>query len=91
MAFCAAGSLNVVAGRIAATTYLGDVVQYAVLVGTTELTVQRQSSDPAIAGWRTGADVTLGWEPAAALVLTDDEAIAGEVDRHLVRVQSDDE
>ncbi|HJR45049.1 MAG TPA: ABC transporter ATP-binding protein [Actinomycetota bacterium] len=79
---------NVVEGRLVATTYLGDVVQYRVMVGATELTVQRQNeAEDAARGWRTGELVRLGWDESSALVLIDDEEIAGEEDRRLIDIR----
>ena len=79
---------NVVSGHVSSVTYLGDVVQYTVAVGPTELMVQRQTSDSAVAHWSAGSAVTLGWSMQAALVLTDDDEIAGDTDRRLVQAEA---
>ena len=75
---------NVVRGQVTAMAYLGDVIQYAVAVGPTQLMVQRQTSDPSLAAWRPGDHVTVGWETHAARVLRDAGHVAGETDRQLL-------
>ena len=78
---------NTIGGVLASTTYLGDTVQYRVMVGSSELTVQRPNSldDPA-RRWVLGGTVRLGWAETSALVLERDEQLAGEEDRRLVDV-----
>jgi spermidine/putrescine transport system ATP-binding protein len=78
-------SANRVEGTLARTTYLGDLVQFHVLLpGGREVVCQRQNerSDPA-AGWRIGDRVELAWAEGSALVLAPDE-VAGEEDLKLV-------
>jgi spermidine/putrescine transport system ATP-binding protein len=67
---------NRVTGRLVRRTYLGDLVQYHVVVpGDREVMCQRQNdAGDAAAAWEVGSDVDLAWEPASALVLRDDEA-----------------
>jgi spermidine/putrescine transport system ATP-binding protein len=76
---------NALEGRLVGTTYLGDIVQYRVAVGATELVVQRQNDagDPA-RRWMQGQVVRVGWDEESALVLVDDDQIAGEEDRMLL-------
>lgn len=79
------GSVNVIQGRLTSSTYLGDIVQYVVAFGSTELLVQRPNDpDEPARAWTVGDDVRLGWEQSSSLVLTDDERVAGEEDRALV-------
>jgi spermidine/putrescine transport system ATP-binding protein len=89
--FPVAGSAaNVFEGRLIASTYLGDLVQYEISAGSATLTVQRQNEreDPAVA-WHVGDHVRVGWDEDSALVLADDDRIAGEEDRHLIDVIAD--
>ena len=76
---------NVLEGRLTGTSYLGSFVHYRIQVGDNEIIMQRQSDadDPARA-WGTGDPVSITWEEANALVLADDDRIAGEEDRRLV-------
>jgi spermidine/putrescine transport system ATP-binding protein len=79
------GMANRMEGLLERVTYLGDLVQYHVLLdGGKELVCQRQNdrSDPA-AGWRVGERVEIGWSEPSALVLADDE-VAQEEDLHLL-------
>jgi spermidine/putrescine transport system ATP-binding protein len=76
---------NRVEGTVARTTYLGDLVQFHVLLqGGRELMCQRQNerSDPS-ASWRVGDRVELAWPEGSALVLANDE-VAGEEDLKLL-------
>ena len=76
---------NRMEGLLERVTYLGDLVQYHILVeGGKELVCQRQNdrSDPA-AAWRVGESVEVGWSEASALVLADDE-VALEEDLRLL-------
>ena len=78
-------AVNRVAGTLARSTYLGDLVQFhVVLEGGREIVCQRQNErgDPA-ANWRVGDRVELAWSEGSALVLARDE-IAGEEDLKLV-------
>jgi spermidine/putrescine transport system ATP-binding protein len=78
---------NAVEGRLMGTSFLGSSVLYRVQVGDTELLMQRLSrgDDPA-AAWRPGDEVRISWGERQALVLTDDERIAGEEDRRLMEI-----
>ncbi len=76
---------NRVGGLLERVTYLGDLVQYHVVLDAgREIVCQRQNerSDPA-AAWRVGERVEVGWSEASALVLADDE-VAQEEDLHLL-------
>ena len=82
-------TINSLEGTLLRKTYLGDLVEYHLLVGGTEVVMQRQSDaeDPA-ASWAAGQRVRIGWDRDSALVLRRDGAeIADEQDRHLVDVQ----
>jgi spermidine/putrescine transport system ATP-binding protein len=81
---------NVIEGRLIAAAYLGDLVQYRVTVGAMELMVQRQS-DPndEARRWSTGGVVRIAFEPNSALVLIDEERVAGEEDRRLIEVPAE--
>jgi spermidine/putrescine transport system ATP-binding protein len=85
----AASPSNVIEGRLTSSTYLGDLVQYEIAVGSASLMVQRQNErdDPAHS-WQIGDTVRVGWDDESALVLVDDESIAGEEDRRLLDVQT---
>jgi spermidine/putrescine transport system ATP-binding protein len=76
---------NRVSGMLARSTYLGDLVQYhVVLDGGREVMLQRQSErDSTAASWRVGDRVDLSWPETAALVLAPDE-VAGEEDMRLL-------
>jgi spermidine/putrescine transport system ATP-binding protein len=70
-------SANRVTGRVLRRTYLGDLVQYHVLVpGDREVMCQRQSGY-GDREWAIGMDVDLTWDADSALVLTDEEVPAG--------------
>src|SRR6266568_2697047 len=70
-------SANRVTGRVLRRTYLGDLVQYHVLVpGDREVMCQRQSGY-GDREWAIGMDVDLTWDVDSALVLTDEEVPAG--------------
>lgn len=78
---------STIGGVLLSTTYLGDTVQYRVLVGSSEVIVQRPNAldDPA-RDWTVGGTVRLGWDETSALILERDEQLAGEEDRRLVDV-----
>ena len=79
---------NVLEGRVVGATYLGDAVQFQVRVGDGELTVQRPNAGEGTAThWSVGDVVQVGWDEDSALVLIDDQEVAGEEDRHLIDVQ----
>jgi spermidine/putrescine ABC transporter ATP-binding subunit len=80
--------MNVIDGRLISSTYLGDVVHYQIEVGDGLLTMQRQNdpADPA-AAWRAGDPVQVMFEEESALVLVDDERVAGEEDRKLLEAE----
>jgi spermidine/putrescine transport system ATP-binding protein len=80
---------NAVQGRLTASTYLGDLVQYEIAVGSATLTLQRQNEpdDPA-RSWSVGDLVRVGWDENSALVLMDDDSLAGEEDRRLIDVRA---
>jgi spermidine/putrescine transport system ATP-binding protein len=78
---------NVVEGRLMGTAFLGSFIHYRIQVGGSDLIMQRQSdSDDPARAWATGQNVSVGWNEADALVLTDDERIAGEEDRRLLEI-----
>jgi hypothetical protein len=79
------GPANRVAGTLARTTYLGDLVQFHVaLPDGRELVCQRQNErDDPTAAWRVGDHIEVGWGEGSALVLADD-VVAGEEDLRLV-------
>ena len=76
---------NLVSGMLARSTYLGDLVQYHVMLDSgREVMLQRQSErDTAASSWRVGDRVDLSWPATAALVLAPDE-VAGEEDMKLL-------
>jgi spermidine/putrescine transport system ATP-binding protein len=78
---------NRVTGTLIRRTYLGDLVQYHVLLpGGAEVVCQRQArqGDPA-ASWQVGETVDLGWDENDALVLGGEhEHVAQEEDLRLV-------
>jgi spermidine/putrescine transport system ATP-binding protein len=76
---------NRVEGTLARTTYLGDLVQFHVILqGGREVMCQRQSErGDAAADWRVGDRVHLGWSESSSLVLAPDE-VAGEEDLKLL-------
>jgi spermidine/putrescine ABC transporter ATP-binding subunit len=78
---------NRLTGTLTRRTYLGDLVQYHVLLpGGAEVMWQRQNEADDEAGWVIGESVELGWEGSAALVLAREEggAIADEEDLRLL-------
>lgn len=82
---------NVLEGRVLSAIYLGDAVQFQIQVGEGELTVQRPNAgDDVTAQWRPGDIAQIGWEEDSALVLIDDEEVAGEEDRHLIDIRVSD-
>jgi spermidine/putrescine transport system ATP-binding protein len=76
---------NVVSGTLVRRTYLGDLVQYHVLLaGGREVMCQRQNEPgDAAGGWQVGAEVDIAWDQSSALVVRD-EAIAQEEDLRLL-------
>jgi hypothetical protein len=66
-------------------TYLGDLVQYHVETGGSEVLLQRQNDRNSTArNWNIGERVEIGFDERSALVLVDDEsALADEADRRL--------
>ena len=77
---------NLVEGTLIRQTYLGDIVQYHLLLpGGRELTVQRQNQagDPA-ADWRVGERVQVTWATESALVLELDQTFVDEEDLRLL-------
>ena len=84
------GTDNTVTGTLLGTTYLGSIVLFRLQIGASEVVMQRQSAldDPA-RGWTPGERVDVTWDAASALVLTDDDRIAGEEDRHLMDAGND--
>ena len=62
---------NVIEGTFVRRTYLGDLVQYHVLLaGGSEVMMQRQNDrDDAAAQWNVGQRVYMTWDEASALVL----------------------
>jgi spermidine/putrescine transport system ATP-binding protein len=81
---------NRLEGTFARRTYLGDLVQYHVLLaGNREVVMQRQNDrEDLAAAWQIGEAVPITWEPASALVLMDEgTAVPGEGDRRLVDVE----
>jgi spermidine/putrescine transport system ATP-binding protein len=86
-----AGSVaNVVSGTLGRRTYLGDLVQYHVILpGGREVVCQRQNDpqDPATR-WEVGGPVALGWTAESALVVRE-EAVAGEEDLRLLEEERD--
>jgi ABC-type Fe3+/spermidine/putrescine transport system ATPase subunit len=79
------GPGNRLTGTLARRTYLGDLVQYHVrLPDGHEVVCQRQSDDAGpTSSWEVGAEVELGWDPARALVVRDEE-VAEEEDLRLL-------
>ncbi|MEX1046625.1 MAG: ABC transporter ATP-binding protein [Actinomycetota bacterium] len=76
---------NRVSGTLQRRTYLGDLVQYhVVLPGGREVVCQRQNEreDPATA-WQVGGQADLAWEQDSALVLANEE-VAQEEDLQLL-------
>jgi spermidine/putrescine transport system ATP-binding protein len=83
---------NVVSGTLLRRTYLGDLVQYHVLLpGGREVVCQRQNEagDPA-GGWQVGAEVDIGWDHLSALVVRD-EALAQEDDLRLLAEEAQED
>ncbi|MBI4261468.1 MAG: ABC transporter ATP-binding protein, partial [Actinobacteria bacterium] len=82
---------NRLAGTLTRRTYLGDLVQYHVLLpGGAEVVCQRQNesveSESPAARWEVGYRVELAWDQASALVLSDEEGggVAQEEDLRLL-------
>jgi len=74
---------NRVTGTLTRRTYLGDLVQYHVLLpGGIEVVAQRQNEGQG-ESWQVGSSVDLAWSPANALVLSRGE-LALEEDLRLV-------
>jgi spermidine/putrescine transport system ATP-binding protein len=80
---------NQAKGTLVRRTFLGDLVQYHVLLpGGAEVICQRQNErdDPA-AGWEIGRQVDLGWDEQSALVLAE-ERVAQEEDLRLLEEET---
>ncbi len=79
-------SANVVEGTFLRKTYLGDLVQYHLLLqGGRELTVQRQNEPEDVAArWSVGDRVQVAWDTSSALVLEMDETVIDEEDLRLL-------
>jgi spermidine/putrescine transport system ATP-binding protein len=77
---------NRVAGTLVRLTYLGDILQYHVLLaGGTELICQRQNQpDAAGPRWVIGEQVEVAWPESSALVMPADEEVAQEQDLRLL-------
>ena len=77
---------NVFEGTFTRRTYLGDLVQYHVLLpGGRELTVQRQNErDDLASQWNVGERVEIAWDEASALVLEMDDTFVDEEDARLL-------
>ena len=77
---------NVFEGTFLRRTYLGDLVQYHVLLqGGRELMVQRQNERDDIASqWSVGERVRVAWDEASALVLEMDATFVDEDDARLL-------
>ena len=73
-------------GTFVRRTYLGDLVQYHVLLpGGRELMVQRQNErDDLAARWTVGDRVQIAWDEQSALVLEMDETFVDEEDARLL-------
>src|SRR5262245_46317448 len=80
------GPANRVTGRLIRRTYLGDLVQYHLMLpGDVEVVCQRQNeSGDVAAAWRVGDHVDVGWDVASALVLRDDRETPEEEDLRLL-------
>jgi spermidine/putrescine transport system ATP-binding protein len=76
---------NQATGTLIRRTFLGDLVQFHVLLpGGAELICQRQNDrDDLAAGWEIGRQVDLEWDEQSALVLAE-ERVAQEEDLHLL-------
>ena len=77
---------NVFEGTFTRRTYLGDLVQYHVLLpGGRELTVQRQNErDDLASQWNVGERVEIAWDETSALVLEMDDTFVDEEDARLL-------
>jgi spermidine/putrescine transport system ATP-binding protein len=77
---------NVFEGTYVRRTYLGDLVQYHVLLpGGRELMVQRQNErDDLAAQWNVGERVEIAWDEQSALVLEMDDTFVDEEDARLL-------
>ena len=77
---------NVFEGTFTRRTYLGDLVQYHVLLpGGRELTVQRQNErDDLASQWNVGERVRIAWDEQSALVLELDDTFVDEEDARLL-------
>ena len=81
-----ASDANVVEGTLLRRVYLGDLVQYHLLLeGGRELMVQRQNErDDLATEWDIGARVRVGWAADSALVLEMDDTYVDEEDLRLL-------
>ena len=77
---------NQIEGTLLRRTYLGDLVQYYVLLeGGRELMVQRQNEpDDDASVWRVGERIKVAWEPESSLVLEMDDTFVNEDDVRLL-------
>ena len=77
---------NVFEGTFTRRTYLGDLMQYHVLLpGGRELTVQRQNErDDLASQWTVGERVRIAWDEQSALVLELDDTFVDEEDARLL-------
>ena len=83
---------NVFEGTFVRRTYLGDLVQYHVLLpGGRELTVQRQNErDDLASQWDVGQRVEVAWDEASALVLEMDDTFVDEEEARLLSEAADE-
>ena len=76
---------NRISGRIARRTYLGDLLQYhVVLPGEREVVCQMQNERNGRSHREVGETVDLAWDESSALVLAEDDEVAQEDDLHLL-------
>jgi spermidine/putrescine ABC transporter ATP-binding subunit len=78
---------NHLSGTLTRRTYLGDLLQYHVLLpGGAEVVCQRQNEEDDQASWVIGGPVELAWDGSAALVLAGEQggAVADEEDLRLL-------
>lgn len=77
---------NVFEGTFTRRSYLGDLVQYFVLLpGGRELMVQRQNERDDLASlWQIGDRVQVAWDESSALILEMDETFVDEEDARLL-------
>jgi putative spermidine/putrescine transport system ATP-binding protein len=61
-----------VRGRVNGLTYLGDLVQYDVALGETQITIERPSEGGSGKRFERGDEVNLVWDPRDVLVFEGD-------------------